>query len=167
MRLSPVVNSQGQSVFVMGGKHAWKTFEHKGFQISLEWVGQGKRSAPCMCIWPVSNIFVAGSCDSGAWGISRRAITDFVGFNKDGKCTGSASIHCYRECHEALPILGKDKNDKQAFLALVDTVIKFAPELVRMPPTPQSIKKDLAGPAMWDVSATIKETGKTVSEASI
>lgn len=167
MHLSPVITPQGLPVFSAGGEQAWKTFEHRGFIVSLEWVGDHRRAAPCMCIWPASNIFIAGSECNGIWVISRRAITEFVGFDGNGRATGSGSEHCYRECLEALPILGKDKNDKQAFLALVDCVIRFAAELVHMPPAPKRVKRDLAGEAMWEVTAKNKDTGKVISEAAV
>lgn len=167
MHLSPVLSPSGEPIFSAGGEDAWKVEEYRGFVVSLEWVGGNSRTPqPCMVIWPASNVFVAGSTP-GMWTIGRRAITEFVGFTKDNKCTGSASIHCYRECYEALPMLGKDRNDKQAFLALVDTIIKFAPELVHMPVAPKHVKKKLAGDPTWEFTHTDQSTGKTVKEATI
>lgn len=166
MHLSPIQTPDGRPMFSAGGDAAWKTFEHRGFVISLEWVGDHRRAAPCLCIWPSSNVFVAGE-GCGIWVISRRAISEFVGFDRDGRCTGSASEHCYRECIQALPVLGKDCNDKAAYLALVDCVVKFAPELVHMPPTPKRIRQQLAGEAMWEVTATNKNTGRVMSEAAV
>ena len=61
----------------------------------------------------------------------------------------------------------EDSNDKHALNALVDTVCRFAPDLVSMPPAPQSLRKALRGQAMWDVVATNKVTGKTLAEASV
>jgi len=166
MHLSPIRSPDGRPMFSAGGAEAWKTFTHRGFVVSLEWVGDYRRSAPCLCIWPAGNVFVAGETP-GIWVISRRAITEFVGFDRNGKCTGSASEHCYRECLEALPILGKDRNDKQAFTALVDCVIRFAPDLVHMPPAPLKVKRQLAGEAMFEITATNKGTGKVLSEVAI
>ena len=169
MHMSPVLDPHGRPVFSAGGKHAWKTFEHRGYAVSLEWVisDTRRRAAPCMVIWAATNVFVAGSGDSGMWVIGRRAISDFVGFNADGKCTGGASQHCMREAYQALTLLGKDANDKQAFVALVDTVVKYAPELVRMPPTPQWLQRRDAAPAIWDVAAKDKYSGKTLSESEV
>lgn len=165
MELSPVINPQGLPVWTMGGRHAWKTFEYRGFCVSLEWVGRDKKALPCLCIWPANYVVALSAMDGGAWVISRRAITQFVGFNKDDKCTGGPSEHCIREAREALPILGKDKNDQHAHRALIDTVVKFAPELVMMPATPRFIREQLASQAMWEVSATHKQSGKVLSEA--
>jgi hypothetical protein len=166
MQLSPILTPDSRPMWSAGGDHAWKTFEHRGFVVSLEWVGNHRRAAPCMCIWSASNVFVSGE-GNGIWVISRRAITEFIGFTNDGRCTGGASEHCYREALAALEVLGKDANDKQAFLALVDCVVRFAPELVHMPPTPRSIRREMAGQAMWEVTAKDKNTGKVISEAAV
>lgn len=166
MHLSPIQTPDGRPIFSAGGAEAYKTFTHRGYVVSLEWVGDYRRAMPCMCIWADSNIFVAGE-GNGIWAISKRAITEFVGFDKNDKCTGGASEHCYRECLEALTVLGKDRNDKQAFTALVDCIVKFAPDLVHMPPAPQRIKRQLAGDAMFEVTASNKNTGKVLSEAAI
>ena len=166
MKLSPILTPDGRPIFSMGGAQSYKTYSHKGFVISLEWVGNGKRTAACMIIWPETNVFVAGE-GSGAWCIGRNAITEFVGFTSAGKCTGGPSEHCIRECLEALPILGKDINDKQALLALVDTVVKFGPELVLMPATPKIVKEQLDNPAIWEVKASNKVTGQVMHEGMV
>lgn len=167
MQLSPIRSPEGLPMWSAGGQHAWKTFEHRGYVVSLEWVGDHRRTRKCMVIWPASNVFTPGATSEGMWVISERAITEFVGFNSNDKCTGSVSEHCLRECREALPMLGKDANDRHALNALIDTVCRFAPELVSMPVAPQAVRKELRGQAMWDVVATNKATGKTLSEASV
>lgn len=169
MHRSPVIDPQGRPVFSAGGNHSWKQFEHRGFTVSLEWVisDTRRRAAPCMVIWPTSNVFVPGSSDQGMWAIGRRALSEFVGFNREGKCTGGASVHCLREAHQALPMLGKDRNDKNALNALIDCVVKFAPELVHMPPTPPWLQKREAAPALWEVRATNKRTGQVLNEAEV
>lgn len=167
MRLSPVLSPQGTPVWSAGGGHAWRTFEHRGFVVSLEWVGDHRRARKCMVIWPASNILTAKGVGAGMWVISERAIVQFVGFNRDDKCTGSVSEHCHREAAQALPLLGKDANDRHALMALIDTVVKFAPELVGMPVAPAALRRELRGQAMWDVVASNKNTGKTLSEASV
>lgn len=166
MHLSPFVTANGDAVFVAGAGHSYKQATYRGFNVSLEWVGEGRKTQSCMCIWPESNVFVPGSTP-GIWCIGRRAITEFVGFNKDDKCTGMPSVYCFREAREALPILGKDKNDQQALNALCDLVIKFAPDLVAMPVAPRAVRKDLNGEKVWEVTATNKNTGKVLSESEV
>lgn len=166
MKLSPILSPQGLPVWSAGGRHAYKVHEHKGFVCSLEWVGDGRRALPCMVIWPASNVFVAGE-GNGMWVISRRAITEFIGFDANDKCTGSISLHCLREARLSLPILGKDENDKQALNALCDVVLRFAPDLVHMPVTPKSVRQELDNPPMWEVHATNKATGKTLDHSEV
>jgi hypothetical protein len=166
VKLSPILTPSGEPIWSAGGQHAWRTFEHRGYVVSLEWVGNHRSAQKCMVIWPASNVFVAGSSE-GMWVIGARAITQFVGFNRDDKCTGSVSEHCQRECREALPLLGKDRNDKSALNALMDAVIRFAPDLVGMPAVPAALRREMRGQAMWEVVASNKATGKTLSEASV
>lgn len=120
----------------MGGNQAFKTQSHKGYVVSLEWVGEGQKAYAAMLIWPERTGLDDGE-GNGAWCISRRVITDFVGFNADGTFTGSPSENLMREAFDALTVLGKDKNDKQALMALVDAVVTYAPDLALMPAKPQ------------------------------
>lgn len=136
MKLSPNLSHDGRPIFSMGGNQAWKVRSHRGFVVSLEYVGAGRKAYAAMLIWPERTGLDDGE-GTGAWCISRRVITDFVGFNADGTCMGSPSENLMREAFEAMTVLGKDQNDKQALSALVDTVVKFALELVLMPATPQ------------------------------
>lgn len=167
MQLAPVITPDGQPVFSAGGHQAWKVSEHRGFICSLEWVGEGRKAKPAMVIWSASNILQAGSESNGMWCILRTAITDFVGFDHAGRCTGSISDHCMREAREALPLLGKDPNDKQSLVALCDVVLKFAEQLVHMPVAPREIRKQLDTTPMWEVRASIKETGKVIHEGEV
>lgn len=136
MRLSENLTPDGRPIFSMGGKESYQTFNHRGCVVSLEWVGTGTRAAPCMVIWP-ERTSLADAVEAGAWCISRRALSEFVGFTTDGKCTGEETAHCIQEAREALPVLGKDQSDEQAMSALVEAVVKFAPKLMLMPATPQ------------------------------
>lgn len=136
MKISPIQTPDGRPIFSMGGNQAWKVRSHRGYVASLEWVGNGSRTAACLVIWPETNVFVAGE-GAGAWCISRRTIGEFVGFTTGGKCTGEATAHCIQEARDALPVLGKDQSDEQALSALVEAVVKFAPELMLMPAKPQ------------------------------
>lgn len=166
MKLSPILSPDGRPMFSAGGSQSYKTFEHRGFVVSLEWVGNGKKAYAAMVIWPATNVFVSGE-GCGMWLISRNCITEFVCFDANGKCTGSASEHCLREAREALATMGKDVNDKQALNGLVDAVIQFAPDLVLMPAVPMAVRKELDTPAMWEVTATDKHTGQIKHEGEV
>lgn len=167
MRMSPVLNPDGRPVFTAGGRQAWKVAEHRGYICSLEWVGEGKKAKPAMVIWSASNILQAGSESRGMWCILRTALVDFVGFDSLGNATGSISEHCIREAKEAMPLLGKDPNDKAALTALCDVVLKFAEPLVHMPVAPREVKQAMDTAPMWEVKATHKDSGKVISEAEV
>lgn len=166
MQLSPILSPDGRPMFSAGGEQSYKTAEHRGFVVSLEWVGNGRKAYAAMVIWPATNILVRGE-GAGMWAISRNCMTDFVGFDAAGKCTGTASADCFREAQQALAIMGKDINDKQALNALMDCVITYAPDLIHMPAVPLSVRKQLDTPAMWEVTATDKSTGKVTHEGEI
>lgn len=166
LSMSPVLSPSGSPIFSLGGKNSWKTFVYKGFVVSLEWMRLGKQIRAVMCIWPTSNVFTGGA-ESGAWTITRNCISSFVGFNANDKSNGSASEHCLREAQQALPVLGKAINDKQALNALVDVVVEFAPELIMMPATPKSVKESLREEALWDMQTVDKNSGKVLSEVSV
>lgn len=155
MRLSENLTPDGRPNFYMGGTQvdktnngrvffmadaagtqAYKTRSHRGYIVSLEWVGTGARTAPCMVIWP-ARTSLADAVEASAWCISRSAVSELVGFTTEGKCTGEASAHCNQEAREALPFLGKDQSDEQDLSSLVEALVKFAPELMLMPATPQ------------------------------
>lgn len=165
--MSPILSPSGEPLFRAGGEASWKTAEHRGWVVSFEWARRRRKFKAMLVIWPAANVFAVSAIKPGMWAISRETMTDFVGFDSDGKCTGSASADLYREALEALPMLGKDRNDKQAFLSLVDTVIRFAPDLATMPAAPPRVRQKLAGEPIWEVSATHKNSGKTISEASV
>ena len=168
MKRSPILSPEGEPVFMAGGDNCWRQHVHRGYVVSLEWIGDGRRHAPCMVIWseaPGIHVFGAPQVSDGMWVISRRAITEFVGAGPDGiKVTGGPSEHCWRECREAMPMMGKDPNDKQALTALVDCIVRFAPDLVRMPVAPVRLQEEFKAPPMWDVTVTNKSTGKVITE---
>ena len=72
-----------------------------------------------------------------------------------------------RAAERSLSMLGKDRWDKHAFFALVDCVIKFAPELVAMPVAPKIVRKSIEAAPMFEVTATNKSSGKVISEATV
>ncbi len=128
MNFNGNITPDGRPIFSMGGNQAWKVRSHRGYVVSLEWVNKGKQTNPCMVIWPERT--GSNAVEAGAWCIGRAAITEFV----DGI---APTVKCIHEARDALPGLGKDQADEQAVSALVEAVVKFAPELVLMPAKPQ------------------------------
>ncbi len=136
MNFNGNLNTDGRPIFSMGGNQAWKVRSHRGCIVSIEWADTGTRAAPCMVIWR-ERTSLADDVETGAKCISRRAITAFVGFTTEGKCTGEATAHCIQEAREALPVLGKGLGDEHALSALVDDEVTFTPELLLMPAIPR------------------------------
>ncbi len=168
MKISPLLSQEGRPLFIAGGNESWKQFSFREWVVSLEWIGNGRKVDRFMVIWPQSNILTTpGAVKPGMWAIGARAVVDFVGFDAQNKCTGLPSQHCISEALEALPILGRDKNDKQAHLSLIDAVVRFAPDLVLMPSAPPKVKQDMADPAMWDVKTINKHTGQVMTEVEV
>ena len=129
MNFTGNLTPNGRPIFGMGGKQAHKTTGHMGFVVSLEWVGTGTRAVPCMVIWP-EGTSLTDAVEAGAWCISRTAVAEFVD-------ASAPTRKCLKEARDALRTLGKDEGDEHALSALVEAVVKFAPELMLMPATPQ------------------------------
>lgn len=170
MHISPILSPSGRHVFV-AGQHAWKQHTKRGFVASLEWMDIGRRTpSACLAIWPEQSILASPDAEvPGMWVIDRSELMPFCGFTTSDKATGTPSEYCLRQCAEALPMLGKDRNDKQALLALADVVMTYLPDLVLMPPAPKSVRQAVreASPVMWDIKAVNMSTGQTISEASV
>lgn len=170
MDIQPILSPEGNAVFTCGGKHAWKTETHKGFNISLEWVAKiGKRKNPprVLCIWRSGNVLHPNNDGDGIWTISQNGIQFFVGFDKEGKCSGGVSEHGQAEAKKGLAVMGYDETDTSALHALLDVIVRYAPDLMMMPPAPRRVRKDLAGPAMFDMQYSHKDSGKVISEGEI
>ena len=170
MKVSPILSPTGEPVFLAGGPTAYKVAEYRGFVASLEWTRRRRKFMPTLVIWPQrqSNILTVGAASPGQWAITRDAMVEFLNFDRDNKATGKPSDFAFEQATEALPILGKDRNDKQALFALLDVLVRFGPELAAMPVAPRAAKEALMdGGAMWEVTATNKSTGKTISEAAV
>jgi hypothetical protein len=150
MEISPVLNPQGMPVFLFGRSGiVHEQYQHRGLVVSLEWVREymHRRNPPAaMCIWRQASPIIVNANENGERGtyvITRRAITQYVGFNAEGKCTGGFAADMLPEIVEALPILGFDRNDRHAAVALVDAIVKHAEHLHHMPVAPRHVRKQL------------------------
>lgn len=172
MHVSPVLDPHGRPVFSAGGRHSWKTRQFRDFIVSFEWViGNGrKRHAPCICIWRATNVFAPGDGENrGIWTIGRRGYERLLGTRRGDsvRISGDPSPYLWQEAQAALPILGFDRNDRNALRNLVDCVIHCADDFNHMPVTPSWLMRKDAARAMWEVKAINKATGKTLSEAEV
>lgn len=171
MEVQPILSASGRAVFSVGGKHAWNTHTHAGFNVSLEWVSNVKhRKNPprVLCIWRAGNVLHPANENDGIWTIGQRSAVFFVGFNaQTGACNGSVNQQAMPEVIEGLRVMGFDATDKARVTALCDVLVRYLPDLMRMPPAPRSVRNELAPMAMFDVEHINKSSGKTISEGSV
>ncbi len=170
MDLSPILTPDGQPIFTMGGGECDPTRPpqaYKEWVVSFEWFKGTRRGIQkCIVIWPQSRLAAPGAIAVGGWTISARVCQEFIGFDSEGHCTGLLSPLAHVQAQLALPVLGKDPNDKNALHSLLDVLTKFLPDLPMMKQPPAEIRNRLLGPPMWDVIATNKHTGKVIDESS-
>jgi hypothetical protein len=178
MHRSPIADKDGNPVWNFGGDDAWRQFQHRGFTVSIEWCfgTSFRRLPPVMAIWSSSRLVTAPSTQDGTWAIARTDIANFFN-DREGstdeegfaqrKLTGGPSLYCLREAHNALVLLGKDPNDRQAFTALIDCVMTYGQHLAQIPVAPEARVRKRAAPPMWEITATNKATGKVISEAEV
>lgn len=178
MRKSPTLDADGNPVWLFGGDDAWQQFEHRGFTVSVEWVfaPSGKRIPPVLAIWSSSGLQASTSTKNGTWVISRKDMHNFFEDRQAGTddmgnarvaITGKPSRHAIAEARAALPLLGKDPNDKAAHNALVDCVMKFGDLVARIPVLPIARARAAAAAPIWEVTAKDKSTGKVLKEAEV
>lgn len=151
---SLVVGASGRALFGVGGENAWRTHEHKGYRVSLEW--DETDGEPLMLIWPATNFLER---EVGVFGIGRSSAGKYA--DPSGKPTGD----CLVECAAALPTLGKAMLNIEVH-ALVDVVMRFIPDLILMPPAPRAMRRAARGEALIDITQ-VDNHGKTISEVSV
>lgn len=172
MHASPILDPNGNRVFSVGGAHSWKQLTFRDLNVSFEWlITSGyKRKPPILCIWRATNVFAnpGDGGNRGIWTISRNGYDKLLGtrLGHETKISGDPSAYLIREAREALPVLGFDRNDRNALRNVVDCVIHCAQDFAMMPPTPQQLM-DKARAPMWEVQAINQATGKVISEAEV
>lgn len=169
MEVSPFLSPAGEAVFKFGGPHAHSVHALHGWVCSLEWTKERRRFIRSLVIWPApGSLAMPGSIASGAWTITDSAVTELLDVDRDGKATGRFRMPFAEEqARQALPILGKDPNDREALRSLLDVVMRFGPDVYTIPVAPRAAREALAGAPMWDIRARAKSNGKVISEASV
>lgn len=171
MDIQPLLSPSGNAVFSVGGKHAWKTDSYRGFNVSLEWVSKvGKRKNPprVLCIWRAGNVLSPSNENDGIWTISANGSMFFVGFDeKTGKCNGSVNQSAMKEVAEGLRVIGYSAMDTYQMHALCDVLVRYLPELAKMPPAPRHVRNSLAGTPFFDVQHIHRDSGRVISEGEV
>lgn len=149
---SAILNATGQAMFGVGGKNAHASHEFKGYVVSMEW--DESDGEPLMLIWSAS----AGR-HAGVFGICLSSV------GKYAKPNGTPEDEGIMECAKALPLLGRDLRPGE-LNTLMDVVMQFLPDLIRMPPAPRMLRRKAQGEAYMDI-AMQDRNGRTVSEVSL
>ena len=151
---SAIVSATGQAMFGVGGATSYATHEFKGYVVSLEWDLSEGTTEPVMLMWSQH----AGR-HAGVFGICLSSVGKYA--NPNGTPTDQGII----ECAKVLPLLGKDLRPTE-LNNLMDTVMRFLPDLIRMPPAPKAIRRAAKGEAYMDIEYQ-NHDGKTISEVSL
>lgn len=148
---SEIIGANGAALYGVGGPAAYKTYERRGFCVSMEWLD----GEPCMLIWPIRGQ------DAGVFGITLSSASKYA------DPSGHPTRECFRQCRSALlEVLGGSGIDVEVY-ALVDVVMDGMNALLTMPPAPLAVRNaDKAAP-IWEITEIDKESGKTIREASI
>ena len=149
---SVILNATGQAMFAIGGTSAYATHEFKGYVVSLEW--DETDGEPLMLMWSQH----AGR-NAGVFGICLSSVGKYA--NPNGTPTDEGIL----ECAKVLPLLGKDLRPTE-LNNLMDTVMRFIPDLIRMPSAPRALRLKAKGEAYMDITMQDRN-GRTVSEASM
>jgi hypothetical protein len=151
---SLVLGTSGRALFGVGGEHAWRTHEYKGYRISLEWDEHDGEAM--LLIWPATTFLER---EVGVFGIGRSSASKYAEPN------GGPTEACLVECAAALPTLGKAMLNIEVH-TLVDVVMRFIPDLILMPPAPRHVRLNAKGQALMDITQ-VSNDGRKLSEVSI
>jgi hypothetical protein len=148
-----ILSPTGRPVIKIGD-NAFAQFSAGEYNVSLEWLVDGRECEPVMAIWPK-----VGGRGAGCFAICLSSIGKYA--DPSGNPTREAFIECWR----ALPTLGRIQLDFEVF-RLLDVILRHTPDLIRMPPAPVSVRRAEVGEALLEM--TVKDqNGKTLSEDTI
>ena len=150
-----LVGATGKEIFGFGGETAWRVVIYRGYIASLEWLVGARSTEPILCIQDAKR-----GHDAGVFGICLSSIGKYA--DQSGYASPGALVACW----QALPILGKAPLEIEARKVL-DVILHFASDLIKMPVAPMAVRKTELGKAMLEVELTDENTGKVQEEVSI
>lgn len=65
--------------------------------------------------------------------------------------SGKPTPQAFRECWRALPILGRAQLDLEVY-RLLDVILRYTPDLIRMPPSPRDVRLRDAGQSVLEIT---------------
>lgn len=152
---SLVQDSLGREIFSFGGQRtSWRTETYRGYYCSLEWFIGSKTTEPMLCIQN------ANTPNGGMLGICLSSI------GKYADESGGASANALKYCRAALETLGKADLVIET-KTLLDVILHFASDLIKMPPAPLAVRKEEVRAALIEVELKDESSGKVQREISI
>lgn len=152
-----ILDATGLEIYSYGGPDAWHTTQYRGNNIYLEWLVGAQSTEPLLIIEPIrrgpnANPLMIALSSIGAYADQ----------------TGGAAPGALERCRDALPSMGRNAIDMEA-RALLDVVLRFAPDLINMPPCPAVVKqRELAvGRKVAEIQVQHEATGKIINEAAL
>ncbi len=147
-----ILSPTGKPLFKVGDV-AHAQFRSGDYDVSIEWLTEGRECEPIMAIWSPT------SRDGGVFGICLSSI------GKYADASGSPTKEAFIECWKALPTLGRAQIDIEVF-RLLDLVMRHTPDLIRCPPMPPAMRLAEAAAPLLEVSLQ-SDSGKTLRENTI
>jgi hypothetical protein len=136
---------------LIGGPRAWKVRRHGDIGVSFQWVN----GDPAMILFPANKALPG----AGAYVIPIDSAHKYA----DSK-TGAPTPWLARQCITAARQLGFMETDRFAARRIADVIVDSLPDLIDMPPEPQSFNEQQAA-AIGEMS--IKLDGKTIAERDV
>lgn len=149
---STLVSAANRPMFGVGGASSFSTHEYKGYVVNMEW--DDDDGEPVMLMWSAM-----GGRDAGVFGICLSSAAKYA--EPDGR----PSDEGLWQCGLALTTLGRALLPIELH-TLVDVVMRFLPDLLRMPPAPRAIRLAAKGQALIDITMQ-DQYDRVISEVSI
>lgn len=150
-----ILGQNGQRMVSFGGPECWKVTKQGDIAISFQWLDTGHESGedqPCMCLYPVNR-----RMETGTYVIPQENAHHYA--DKRGNPTSLLMGAAFK----ATVQMGFYP-DKSTVFRVIDIVIGYLPDLIRMPSAP--IRPERAAPVQG-IELAVKVDGKTMHEALI
>lgn len=128
----PLHDFAGRPCFALGHT-AYSTHEAGIYRVALDWV----EDEPAMVIWTDRGDGAFAICLSSA--------------GKYADPSGRPNPEGMRESLRSLPMLGRDQTETE-LRALTDVILRYMPDLLRMPPQPRAVALESAGRPLVEVT---------------
>jgi hypothetical protein len=153
MHLNALIVSPTGRPLTKVGDIAHKQFRSGNYNVSIEWLSEGRECEPVMAIWSPT------SQDGGVFAICLSSI------GKYADPSGGPTRQAFMEAWKALPTLGRAQIDLEVF-ALMDVILRHTPDLINCPPMPPAARLDEAPAPLLEIT-TKDQDGRTLSEVVV